>query len=181
VRSVLSFCHDQACGGHFSGRKIVVNILQCGFYWPTLFKDAFKYCKSCPRCQQLGGISKGDMMLLNPIIVVEISDVWGIDFMGPFPSSFGNEHILLAVDYVSKWVEAIPSGTNGAKVIAKFHRENIFVRFGIPRAITSDQGTHFNNRSFDALLKRYFVVHRLATPYHPQTSGQVKVSNRQIK
>ena len=72
------------------------------------------------------------MMPLSPIIVVEIFDVCGIDFMGPFPSSFGNEYILLAVDYVSKWVEAIPSRTNDAKVVVKFLRENIFARFGMP-------------------------------------------------
>jgi len=107
--------------------------------------------------------------------------VWGIDFMRPFPSFFGNEYILLAVDYVSKWVEAVPTRTNAAKVVVKFLRENIFARFGMPRAIISDQGTHFTNRSFDALLKRYSIVHRLATPYHPQTSSQVEVSNRQIK
>jgi len=121
------------------------------------------------------------MMPLRPIIVVEVFHVWGIDFMGPFPSSFGNEYILLAVDYVSKWVEAIPSRTNDAKVVVKFLRENIFARFSMPRAIIIDQGTHFNNMSFDALLKRYSIVHRLATPYHPQTSGQVEVPNRQIK
>ena len=74
----------------------------------------------------------------NPIIVVEVFDVWGIDFMGPFPSSFENEYILLAVDYVSKWVEVIPSRTNEAKVIVKFLRENIFARFGMPCAIISD-------------------------------------------
>ena len=116
-------------------------------------------------------------MPVNPIIVVEIFDVWGIDFIGPFPSSFVNKYILLAVDYVSKWVDAIPTRTNAAKVVVKFLRENIFTRFGMLRAIISDQGTHFTNRSFDALLKRYFIVHRLATPYHPQTSGQVEVSN----
>jgi len=101
--------------------------------------------------------------------------------MGRFPSSFGNEYNLLAVDYVYKWVEAFSSRTNEAKVIVKFFRENIFARFGMPRAIINDQGTHFNNRSFDALLKRYSIVHRLATPYHPQTSGQIEVSNRQVK
>ena len=111
------------------------------------------------------------MMALNLIIVVEFVDVWGIDFMGPFPISFGIKYILLAVDYVSKWVEAIPSRTNEAKVFVKFFRENIFARFGMPRAIISDQGTHFNNKSFDALQKRYSIVHRLATPYHSQTSG----------
>ena len=59
-------------------------------------------------------------MPLNPIIMLEIFDVWGIDFMGPFPSSFANEYILLAMDYVSKWVEVIPSRTNEAKVVVKF-------------------------------------------------------------
>jgi len=106
-------------------------------------------------------------MPLTLIIMVEIFDVWGIGFMGPFSSSFGNEYISLAVYYISKWIEAIPSRINEAKVIVKFLRENIFARFGMPCAIISDQGTHFNNRSFDALLKRYSIVHRLATPYHP--------------
>ena len=107
------------------------------------------------------------MMPLGPIIVVEIFDVWGIDFIGPFPSSFRNEYILLGVDYISKWVEAIPSRTNDTKVVVKFLRENIFARFGMLRTIISDQGPHFNNRSFAALLKRHSNVHRLTTPYHP--------------
>lgn len=110
IKSVLSFCHDQACGGHFSGKKTAAKVLQCVFYWPTLFKDAHEYCRVCPQCQQLGRITRRDMMPLYPIIVVDIFDVWGIDFMGSFPTSFGNEYILLAVDYVSKWVEAIPTG-----------------------------------------------------------------------
>ena len=111
------------------------------------------------------------MIPLNPIIVVEVFDVWGIDFMRPFLFSFVNEYTLLAIDYVSKWVESIPSRTNEAKVIMRFLRENIFARFGMPHTIISDPGTHFNNRSFDALLKRYSIIHRLATAYHPQTSG----------
>ena len=90
-------------------------------------------------------------MPLNPIIVVEIFDEWGIDFLGPFPSFFGNEYILLAMDYVSKQVEAIPSNTNEAKVVVKFLRKNIFARFGMPLVIISDQDTHFNNISFNVL------------------------------
>ena len=120
-------------------------------------------------------------MPLNPILIVEVSDVWGIDFMGPFPSSFGNLYILLAVDYVSKWVEAIPTRKNDRHVVIKFVKEYIFSRFGTPRAIISDGGTHFCNSTFDHLMKKYSVTHKVATPYHPQTSGQVEVSNRQIK
>ena len=71
-------------------------------------------------------------MPLNPIIVVEIFGVWGIDFMGPFPSSFENEYILLAVDYVSKWVGAVPTRTNAAKVVVKFLRENILLGLACP-------------------------------------------------
>ena len=114
------------------------------------------------------------------IIEVELLDIWGIDFMGPFPSSYGNQYILVAVDYVSKWVEVVALPTNDSKVVVKFLRKNIFTRFGTPRAIISDGGSHFCNRQFDALLSKYGVHHRVATPYHPQTSGQVEVSNREI-
>lgn len=120
-------------------------------------------------------------MPLNPILVVEIFDVWGIDFMGPFPSSFGNEYILVAVDYVSKWIEAIATRTNDHKVVMKFVQRNIFSRFGCPRAIISDGGSHFTHSQFRALLKKYGITHKIASPYHPQTSGQVEVSNREIK
>lgn len=117
----------------------------------------------------------------TPILFVELFDVWGIDFMGPFPSSYGQLYILLAVDYVSKWVEAKATRTNDSKVVVDFVRTHIFARFGTPRAIISDGGSHFNNRSFEALLRRYNVTHRVSTPYHPQTSGQAEVSNREIK
>jgi len=120
-------------------------------------------------------------MPMKPILVVDIFDVWGIDFMGPFPNSFGNLYILVAVDYVSKWVEAIATKTNDHAVVCKFVQSNIFSRFGVPRIIISDGGSHFKNFNFGKLLKRYGVNHRIATPYHPQTSGQVEVSNRQIK
>ena len=101
--------------------------------------------------------------------------------MGPFPPSFGKNYILVAVDYVSKWVEAVVLPINDAKVVVKFLKENIFVRFGVPRALINDEGTHFLNHLMEKLLLKYNVKHRIATSYHPQTSGQVEVSNRQLK
>ncbi|BBG98953.1 transposable element gene [Prunus dulcis] len=179
--SILRHSHELACGGHFGAKKTALKILQSGFFWPTLFKDAFNFCVKCDRCQRMGNISRRNELPLKNILFVELFDVWGIDFMGPFPSSFGYTYILVAVDYVSKWVEAIATKTNDHKVVLKFLRDNIFTRFGTPRAVISDGGSHFCNKLFEALMKKYNITHRVSTPYHPQTSGQVEISNREIK
>nr|GEX18916.1 reverse transcriptase domain-containing protein [Tanacetum cinerariifolium] len=104
----------------------------------------------------------------------------GIDFMGPFSSSKGNKYILVAVNYLSKWVEAKALPTNDARVVVKFLK-SLFSQFGTPIAIISDRGTHFCNDQFLRVMSKYRVTHRLSTAYHPQTSGQVKVTNRGLK
>ncbi|KAM1315775.1 hypothetical protein ACFX2F_019502 [Malus domestica] len=110
--AILTFCHTYACGGHFGTQRTALKVLECGFYWPTIFRDARTFCMSCDRCQRTGNIGPKQQMPQTPIFSVEIFDVWGIDFMGPFPSSHGFLYILLAVDYVSKWVEAKATRTN---------------------------------------------------------------------
>ncbi|CAN6557395.1 unnamed protein product [Malus baccata var. baccata] len=94
----------------------------------------------------------------------QLLSIKGIDFMGPFPSSFGFNYILLAVDYVSKWVEAKATRTNDSKVVADFMKTNIFSRFGMPRVLISDEGSHFCNRTIEALLKKYHVTHKTVGP-----------------
>ncbi|XP_054811565.1 uncharacterized protein LOC129312818 [Prosopis cineraria] len=79
------------------------------------------------------------------------------------------------------WVEAIPTRTNDAKVVAKFLLSHVFYRFGIPRAIITDQGTYFCNKTISSLLQKYGVLHKVATPYHPQTNGLAECSNKEIK
>ncbi|XP_062103681.1 uncharacterized protein LOC133814779 [Humulus lupulus] len=101
--------------------------------------------------------------------------------MAPFSSSYNNKYILLAVDYISKWVEAATTPTCGGKEILKFLHKNNFTRFGTRRAIISDIGIHFYNKSFTTLCAHYGVHHRKALFYHPLANGQVEVSNREIK
>ena len=127
------------------------------------------------------GISRRNEMPLLYIMEVEVFDCWGIDFMGPFPSSVGNEYILVVVDYVSKWVEAMATARNDAKTVVKFIKKNIFSRFGVPRILISDGGPHFCNTQLQKVLGQYHVNHRVACPYHPQKNGQVEVSNRELK
>ncbi|KAK4411148.1 Retrovirus-related Pol polyprotein from transposon.6 [Sesamum angolense] len=158
-----------------------LKILECGLFWPNLFKDSYLFCKSCKNCQKTGNLGPRVQMPLAPILVCKIFDVWGIDFMGPFPTSFGKTYIILGVDYVSKWVEAKATRTDDARTVIDFVKANIFSRYGIPRAIISDRGTHLCNKMVSALLKKYNVTHRVSTAYHPQTNGQAEVSNREIK
>ena len=152
-------CHTLETGGHFSTTKTVVKIWQFGFYWPTMYRDTRDWVKRFDQCQITGNISRKNEMPLTTYLEVELFDVWGIDFMGPFPSSYNKKYIILAFDYVSKWVKTIPSQTNDTKVVFKFLKRNIFCRFGVPKAIISDEGKHFCSKIIDTLLLKYGCRH----------------------
>ncbi|RDX71689.1 Pol polyprotein, partial [Mucuna pruriens] len=102
-------------------------------------------------------------MTQQPILFYEVFDVWGIDFMGPFPISNGYSYILLAVDYVSRWVEVVATKTDDVRVVVDF------LKFGVPKALINDQGSHFYNRAMASILQKY------------GTNGQAEVFNREIK
>ncbi|GJW88371.1 reverse transcriptase domain-containing protein [Tanacetum coccineum] len=150
---ILEACHNGPKGGNHRVNLIARKVFDAGFFWPTIYKDAHELVKNCDSCQH---------------------------FMGPFSSSKGNKYILVAVDYLSKWVEAKALPTNNARVVCKFLK-SLFTRFGALCAIISDRGTHFCNYQFAKVMLKYGVTHRLSTAYHPQTSGQVEVSNRGLK
>ncbi|GJS68377.1 reverse transcriptase domain-containing protein [Tanacetum coccineum] len=177
---ILKACHEGPTGGHHGANITAKKVFDAGFFWPIIYRDAHTMIKSCDTCQRQGKISQRDEMPQNAIQVCEIFNLWGIDFMGPFPSSRGNKYFLVAVDYLSKWVEAKALPTNDARVVVKILK-SLFARFGTLRAIISDRGTHFCNDKFAKVMSKYGVTHRLATAYHPQTSGQVEVSNRGLK
>ena len=169
--SILNHCHTLPCGGHFGGQRTTAKVLQSGFYWPSLFKDAHQFVSTYDKCHRMGNISRKDEPPMHTILEVELFDLWGMDFMGPFPPSFNNLYILLVVDYVSKWVEAILTRTNDASVVAQFLCSYIFSRFDTPRALIIDNGTHLCNKMIEKVLHKYGVRHRTSLAYHPQTYG----------
>nr|GFA08612.1 reverse transcriptase domain-containing protein [Tanacetum cinerariifolium] len=177
---ILKACHSRPTGGHYGANYTAKKVFGSGFYWPTIYKDAFELVKHCDSYQRQGKISQKDEMPQNSIQVCEIFDFRGIDFIGPLPSLKRNKYILVAVDYLSKWVEAKALPTNDARVVVKFLKL-LFSRFRTPKAIISDRGTHFCNNQFLKVMSKYGVTHHLLTAYHPQTSRQVEVTNRELK
>nr|GFA17159.1 hypothetical protein [Tanacetum cinerariifolium] len=240
---ILKACHSGPTGGHYGASYTAKKVFDSGFYWPSIYKDAFELVKHCD--SSVDYLSKwveakalnyhaGNFLVKgmstqqknkffkdvkhyfweDPFLFKVCADqvIWrcvhgkkaleilkachneptgrhhganltakkGIDFMGPFPSSRGNKYILVAVDYLSKLVVAKALPTNEARVVCKFLK-SLFARFGAPRAIISDRGTHFCNAQFEKVMRKYGVTHRLSTAYHPQTSGQVEVTNRGLK
>nr|GEY63555.1 reverse transcriptase domain-containing protein [Tanacetum cinerariifolium] len=151
--NILNACHSGPTGGHYGANYTAKKVFDSGFYWPMIYKDAFELVKRCDSCQRQGKISQRDEMPQNSIQICEIFDVWGIDFMGPFPSSKENKYILVVVDYFPKWVEAKALPTNDARVVVKFLK-SLFSRFGTPKAIISDRGTHFCNDQFARIMSK---------------------------
>ncbi|XP_070055412.1 uncharacterized protein [Nicotiana tomentosiformis] len=125
---ILGAFHSSLYGGHHGGSRTVAKVLSCSFYWPTLYKYASDIVKHYDECQRAGGISKKNEMPLITILEIDIFDVWGTNFMGHFVSSCGNTYILVAVDYVSKWVEVVALPNNEAKSVVAFLKKNIFTR-----------------------------------------------------
>jgi hypothetical protein len=117
-----------------------------------MYQDAKEFVRRCSRCQKHGSINARDAMPLMNNLQVELFDIWGIGFMGPFPKSRDVEYILVAVNYVSKRVEALPCRTMDSKHSKKMFHEVIFPRFGTPRMVVSDGGSHFIDKTFRSSL-----------------------------
>ncbi|GKE43054.1 reverse transcriptase domain-containing protein [Tanacetum coccineum] len=142
ISEILAHCHSRPIRGHHSASVTGRKVYESGFFWLSIFKDAKDYVMSCDACQRSGNISSRIEMPQNNIQVCDVFDVWGLDFIGPFPNSKGNKYILVAVDYVSKWVEAQALPTNDARVVIKFLRR-LFARFGVPKALIAAAKNRF--------------------------------------
>ncbi|GJU76650.1 reverse transcriptase domain-containing protein [Tanacetum coccineum] len=135
---ILTACHNGPTRGHHGANYTAKKVFDSGFYWPMIYRDAHDLVTRCDACQRQGKISQRDEMPQNAIQVCEIYGIWGIEFMGLFPSSRGNKYKFVAVDYLSKWVEAKALPTNDDRVVCRFLK-SLFARFGTPLAIISNR------------------------------------------
>ncbi|GKE05660.1 reverse transcriptase domain-containing protein [Tanacetum coccineum] len=141
-------CHHDPTEGHYGPSTTAKKVFDAGFYWPKIFKEAYTLVQNCDAYQRSSSLSRRDEMPQNSIQVSEIFDIWGIDFMGPFPKFHKFEYILIAIDYVSKWAESEALPTNNARVVINFLKK-LFSRSGIPKALISDKGTQLCNKQME--------------------------------
>ncbi|GJZ81600.1 putative nucleotidyltransferase, ribonuclease H [Tanacetum coccineum] len=157
---ILRQCYSEPSGGHHGITTTARKVFKAGFYWPHIFRDARRLVQVCDACQRADNISSRDEIPQKYIQVCEIINVWGIDFMGPFPLSNGHKYILVAIDYMSKWVEAQHFPTSDARNVVNFLKR-LFALFGIPKALISDRATHFCNYQMEKAMKRKYWSNKL--------------------
>ena len=179
VMWIFQMLHKDLTAGHVD-LETTYEKARTRFMWPNMrqnLRDLISNCWECnlrkPRNKKGHGI--------HPIEAVDLFDRWGIDIVGPLPvTERGNKYIIVAVEYFSRWPEARPLKAANAMNVADFIYEEIICRFGAPRVIQSDRGTHFVNEVIRLLMEKFRVKHALSAPYHSQTNGLVERFNRTL-
>lgn len=179
---ILKQVHEGVCGAHQSGVKMRWLIRRYGYYWPSILKDCIKYSKGCQPCQKHGYIQRMPADELHSIIKPWPFRGWAMDLIGKIypPSSKGHSFILVATDFFTKWIEAVPLKKAEQKDVIDFVKENIIHRFGIPESITTDQGTMFTGSEMRAFAEDYGIKLLNSSPHYPQSNGQAEASNKVV-
>ncbi|MCO5563707.1 hypothetical protein L7F22_017354 [Adiantum nelumboides] len=177
IPKILKGLHEEACGGHFSHELTLKKVLLAGYVWPSMHADVQHWCRSCHNCQ----VNGNKKLLYGPrqaVIANGPFEKWGIDAMGPLPrTANGKLYILVAIDYMTRWVEAQSVAKVNEKTVSKFVYTHICCRFGTPLEIVSDNGPGFRRGLLIEVCEELKISHRHSTPYYPQSNGLVEKAN----
>jgi hypothetical protein len=156
--------------------------LRAGYYWPCLFSDVCAYVKACDRCQRFAGKQQLKSLPLKPVVVTGPFQQWGLDFIGEIHPPSSNQHrwILVATDYFTKWIEAIPTRNANHTVIINFLYDHIFSRFGCPKRLVTDNVVAFNDKALVKLCEDMGIQLVHSTSYYPQGNGLAESSNKSL-
>jgi hypothetical protein len=161
--------HEGPLARHFTTEITKTNILDVGYWWPTMYKDLHDYCRSCDACQKTRRLATQSLVKLVTSLPEEPFMKWGLDFMGTIKLTrryIGNKYIFVATNYVIKWVEARTLGINITTVTTKILYECILTKFGCPLTIVINQGIHFINDAIKYLTYHFLMKHVISTTYY---------------
>ena len=181
ARRIMSELHEGICGSHIGGRALILRILRAGYFWPTMRKDCIEHVKHCDPCQRQGDIHRAPPEILHSIHPPWPFHTWGIDIVGPFPLAKRQlKYLIVAVEYLTKWIEAEPMATIAASKVEKFIWKNLVCRFGVPRRLISDNGTQFTSSQVRRTCQQLGILQCFSSIEHPQTNGQAEAANKVI-
>jgi hypothetical protein len=174
--------YEGICGTHQSTPKMKWLLRRGGFYWPTMIADCFWYYKGCKECQKFGNIQLVPAAMMHPIIKPWSFRGWELDFIGQIhpPSLKGHRFMLVAMDYFSKWTEAVPLKNMTHKEVIEFITEHIIHRFSIPQTLTTNQGTSFISGQVRDFIESYKIKLLNSSPYYAQSNSQAESSNKTL-
>eukprot|EP00253_Pinus_taeda_P025531 PITA_25531 len=182
AKQVMEDCHQGDYGDHLFWKSTTNKILRSGYYWPTLFVDVYKMVKCYHKCQIFDGKEKLQPLPLKPIEVSAPFQQWGLDFIGEIHPASSRQHkwILTAIDYFTKWIEAIPTRQDTDVVIVSFLENNILSRFGCPNKLITNNAAAFKSKRMVEFCHKYHIILGHSTTYHPQGNGLVESSNKSL-
>lgn len=174
--------HEGLCGGHFAAKTTTHKILRAGYFWPSIYADVHKFVRNCKPCQLFAGKQKLAALPLQPILIEAPLKQWGLDFIGEFKDNSSNGHkwILTATDYLTRWVEAIPTKRATDDVVIYFLVDKIITSFGVPAKITTDNAKAFSSAKNYAFCFEYGIVLSHSSNYYPQGNGLAESSNKNL-
>ena len=164
--------HSGACGGHLSGMATAQKILHTSYFWTSIFKDCHEVVKKFPPCQHFYLKKRTHPAPLHTVIAVGPFSKWGIDYMHCMPTlAEGHGYIIVAINYFTKWAEAMPTYAEDDKTTTLFLFNHVISRFGVPQSIVTDHRSHFRNQIMEELSAKLGFRHENSTPYYPQANG----------
>jgi ribonuclease HI len=170
--------HVGLCGYHIGSRPLLGKVFRQGFYWPMVASDATDLVQKFENCQKCARDQKQPSSLTQLIQPTWPLQRWGLYLLGPLPPAQGNlTYFVVAVEYFSKWIEAKPLATITSVTVQKFFWQNIVCRFGVPKAITVDNGTQFDAEAFKEFCDQIGTKIHFASVRHPESNGLVERAN----
>ncbi|GKV11644.1 hypothetical protein SLEP1_g22884 [Rubroshorea leprosula] len=173
--------YEGVCGSHIGARTLAHKVLRQGYYWPNIYKDATHFVQRCLKCQFFAHLTHQPIEELTNLVAPWPFAQWGLDFLGPFVKGVGGvTHLIVGVDYFTKWVEGLALSSLTSKKVEDFVFSSIICRYGIPNQIVADNGTQFNCSSFRDFYSNYGIKLQFTSIYHPESNGMVEYVHKCI-